>query len=244
MIRGLVLDFDGLIVDSESADMQAWLEEANHAGVPMTEQTFARLWEDWAWTRRQPLIEYLRKFASDSFDEATVAVRRLVRCTDLGADLSSRPGIREWIRDAFAMGLRLAVATNSAPDRVHDHLVRLGLDGYFSTVVALDDGRARKPAPDLYTRALETLDLLAAHVVALEDSSHGIRAAQRAGIRVIAYPNQLTARTDLSEADLIITDASQITLADALRQLPQVSIGAYPTGMIARPNWASSQCTG
>jgi beta-phosphoglucomutase-like phosphatase (HAD superfamily) len=91
------------------------------------------------------------------------------------------------------------------------------LDRVLETVVVLDPGMARKPAPDLYRQALALLGLDPVEAVAVEDSSHGVEAAHRAGMRAIAYPTPtVSADTDLSAADLIVVSAVDMSLAEAL----------------------------
>jgi putative hydrolase of the HAD superfamily len=116
--------------------------------------------------------------------------------------------------------LRLGVATNDDTHRAVGHLARLGLDGYLEAVVVLQPGLARKPAPDLYLRALTILGLDAVETVAVEDSSHGVEAAHRAGIKAIAYPTPtVSAHTDLSAAELVVISAVAIRLSAVLAEI-------------------------
>jgi putative hydrolase of the HAD superfamily len=220
LVRGILLDFDGLVIDSEAADCLAWSEEFALAGVPLTRLEYAQVWHAWAWERQVRMIDHLRALAGRPIDEATIEARRLARYTALCANLPARPGIRQWIADAHAMGLTMGVATNDDTHRAPDHLARLGLDRYLDAVVTLQPGLARKPAPDLYLRALKLLDLDPATTIAVEDSSHGIEAAHRAGLRAIAYPTpEVSAHTDLSAADLVVSSAADTPIEEAIRAL-------------------------
>lgn len=218
-IIGVIFDFDGLVIDSERADFGAWTEEFARAGVPISAQQYAEVWHNWAWQRQVRMIDHLETLVGKPVDRAAIEVSRLARYTELCADLPARPGIREWITEAHSMGLRLGVATNDDTGRATKHLARLELDGYLDAVVVLQAGLRRKPAPDLYVQALRLLDLAPEVTVAVEDSSHGVEAAHRAGMRAIAYPTPaVSAYTDLSTADLIVS-ADEISLADALQRL-------------------------
>ena len=79
--------------------------------------------------------------------------------------------------------------------------------------------RRAKPAPDLYTRALEVVGLDASEAIAIEDSPNGIGSAKAAGLRVVAVPNELTSALDLSQADLRLASCADVTLADLLKKL-------------------------
>lgn len=221
-IQGLIFDFDGLIVDTEDADQRAWREQFRLAGVPITEQQYADWWHHWAWNRTTRMIHRLAALVGEPVNEQAILADRLTRYNELCAGLPARPGIQQWMSDAHAMGLKLGVATNDDTHRTPGHLRRLGLDRYLDTVVVLEPGLARKPAPDLYQRALKILELDPAGVVAVEDSSHGIEAAHRAGMKVIAYPTPtVSAFTDLSAADLLVESAADISLAQALLALDE-----------------------
>jgi putative hydrolase of the HAD superfamily len=219
VIQGIVFDFDGVVIDSEGADRSSWSEEFTRAGVPIATPQYAQFWHDWAWTRTTRMIDHLEALVGEPVDRAASEASRLARYTALCTDLPARPGIREWIVEAHATGIRLGVATNDDTGRATKHLARLGLDGYFDAVVVLAAGLRRKPAPDLYLQALRLLDLAPETAVAVEDSSHGVEAAHRAGMRAIAYPTPtVSAHTDLSAADLIVSTA-ETSLAEALRRL-------------------------
>jgi HAD superfamily hydrolase (TIGR01509 family) len=217
VVRAILWDFDGTVIDSESADGISWTEEFARAGVPISGRQYAEFWHDWAWTRTTRMIDHLEALVGEPVDRAAIEASRLARYTELCADLPARPGIREWITEAHAMGLTQGVATNDDTGRATAHLGRLGLDCYLAAVVTLQPGLARKPAPDLYLRALKLLDLDPATTIAVEDSSHGVEAAHRAGMRAIAYPTpSVSIYTDLSCADLVVADVEGASLSSVL----------------------------
>jgi beta-phosphoglucomutase-like phosphatase (HAD superfamily) len=94
-------------------------------------------------------------------------------------------------------------------------LDRLALLDLFAVVVTREDAGRTKPAPDLYLTALSRLDVPASDALAVEDSANGVAAARAAGIRCIAFPNSVTARQDLSHADVL----AQAKLWDHVRAL-------------------------
>lgn len=207
------------MIDSEGADEESWRQEFSRAGVPISRQQYAEVWHHWAWTRQVRMIDHLEALVGEPVDRAAIEASRLAQYTALCADLPARPGIPEWIVEARALGLKLGVATNDDTQRATKHLARLGLDRYLDAVVVLEGGLRRKPAPDLYIQALRLLGLAPEAAVAVEDSSHGVEAAHRAGMRAVAYPTPtVSAYTDLSAADLIVS-AAETSLAEVLRLL-------------------------
>jgi len=119
-----------------------------------------------------------------------------------------RPGIERILREARSAGMRMAIATTTTPDNV-EWLLKSTLGeesiGWFELIAAGDIVKAKKPAPDIYTYALETMNLSADNCVALEDSAMGLRSARDAGIkRVIITANGYTLAHDFSGATTVV----------------------------------------
>ena len=191
MARVLLADFDGLIIDSESADATAWTEEFTRAGVPADPAEYASWWTAWGMLRLVPMIDRLAE-AAPRIDRLDAESRRLARYEQLCRDLPAQPGIAAWLGQAAGAGLRVAVVTNSDPGRVAGHLDRLGLARHVEQVIGAGGVAAPKPAPDLYYQALARLGVPAEQALAVEDSPHGVLAARRAGLRVAAVPNEVS----------------------------------------------------
>jgi beta-phosphoglucomutase-like phosphatase (HAD superfamily) len=104
------------------------------------------------------------------------------------------------------------VASNSESGWVEGGLRRLGLRDYVDAVVTRDMVMNPKPAPDIYLKTVQTLQVEPCHAVALEDSEPGCRAAKRAGLKAVAIPNRFSERQDLSFADLIVKSATELNL--------------------------------
>ena len=89
----------------------------------------------------------------------------------------------------------------------------MGLLTAFDTVVCADDVPRVKPAPDLFLKAAERLNVQPAEAAVLEDSPHGLTAARTAGIFCVAVPNTLTRHQDTSHANLRVESMADLTLA-------------------------------
>jgi beta-phosphoglucomutase-like phosphatase (HAD superfamily) len=222
-VRALIWDFDGLIAPTEDMDCQAWREEFDRAGVPVSVAAYARMWDQWAWHRQVRMIDHLIARAPGPVDEDEVTARRLARYRELCAALPATPGITEWLHRARELGLATHVATNDVDVRAAGHLARLGLAGLAGPVVSARDGIARKPAPDLYLAALNALGVPAGDAAAVEDSPHGAAAALAAGVRVVAVPNQVTARLNFPAGTLIIADPAGTPLDEVLAMLDRAA---------------------
>ncbi|MEP6693074.1 MAG: HAD family hydrolase [Chloroflexota bacterium] len=216
MIRALVFDFDGLILETETPSYETWAEIYREHGheLPMD------LWHGYIGSDRgfDP-AGHLAALVGEGFDRETTQTRRDARKTELIAALDTMAGVREYVADAKRLGLLLAVASSSSRAWVLGHLERLGLRSEWDAVCTRDDVARTKPAPDLYLAAVKALDVAPQETVAFEDSLNGIAAAKDAGLLCVAVPNALTAGMDLSRADLRLGSLAETPLERLLAVL-------------------------
>ena len=216
MIRALVFDFDGLILDTEVPVYRSWLEvyEAHGEELPF-ERWVQIVGSTTAGFHPQHHLEERlgRSLPKEVLD------RRIGRRTEMILAQDALPGVVRHIQEARAMGLRLGVASSSTNEWVKGHLARLGILESFDCIRCRDDVANAKPEPDLYLAVLECLGVRASEAIAIEDSPNGVLAAKRAGLRCVAIPNSITAQLDLGQADLLLGSLDEVTLAELLESL-------------------------
>jgi HAD superfamily hydrolase (TIGR01509 family) len=210
MIKALLFDFDGTLVDTESVEFRAW------------EETFLAHDVELALERYGVGVGTLEGF--DPLDELELLLgrkinrndvndRRRVRELELLAAEVLRPGVHEFLEDARALDLKVAIVSSSSDDWIEGNLARLERShGWDCIVAANGDVTRAKPAPTLYLEALERLGVAANEAVAFEDSANGARAAQAAGIFCVAVPNPITAHLDV-QGDLNLDSFEELPLA-------------------------------
>jgi HAD superfamily hydrolase (TIGR01509 family) len=216
LIRAVVFDFDGLILDTEQPVYRSWLEvyEAHGEELPF---------ERWVQIVGSSTLGF---HPQDHLEERLgrplpkeVLDRRVGRRTELVLAEKLLPGVVERIDEAKALGLKVGVASSSSTEWVRGHLARLGILERFDCLRCRDDVANVKPEPDLYLAVLERLGVPASEAIAIEDSPNGVAAAKRAGMRCVAIPNSITARLDLSAADVVLASLADITLPELLGKL-------------------------
>ncbi|HKV86601.1 MAG TPA: HAD-IA family hydrolase, partial [Candidatus Dormibacteraeota bacterium] len=148
-----------------------------------------------------------------------VLTRRKDRRTALILSNQVLPGVVQRIDEARTMGLKLGVASSSTQEWVTGHLARLGILDRFDCVRCRDDVAHAKPEPDLFLAAAACLGVEPGESIAVEDSPNGVAAAKRAGMKCVAIPNLITARLDLSQADLILDSLADMTVGQLLERL-------------------------
>ena len=213
MIRALVFDLDGLILDTESVVYASWESAYRSRGVPLPLDLWQRaIGSDE--THFEPL-SFLLAQRPDIDVEELQEQRRAVR-DRLLAQLSPCAGVPERIAEARARGLRLAVASSSEREWVEHHLGRLGLREHFSALRCRDDVARVKPDPMLYRSALEALGVAPEHAVAFEDSPNGVAAAVAAGLRCVAVPGPMTRGLPFDAAHLCLASLAELPLDEIL----------------------------
>ncbi len=218
MIRALVFDFDGLILDTEEPVYRSWLEVYQAHGEELPFERWVQIVGSTTagFHPQYHLEERLgRPLPKEVLD------RRIGRRTEMILAQAVLPGVVQHLDSARDLGLKLGVASSSTREWVAGHLARLGILDRFECLRCRDDVANAKPEPDLYLAVLDCLGVDASEAIAIEDSPNGVAAARRAGMRCVAIPNSITARLDLSEADIRLTSLAELTLGQLLERFDQ-----------------------
>jgi HAD superfamily hydrolase (TIGR01509 family) len=212
MIRALIFDFDGLILDTESSLIEAYADVHARHHVPFDRAVFLRSvgHADYAFDPWHGFDKRADRVALES--------ERRRRNQDRDQSLPILPGVVPLLDAAQAARLRLGVASNSSHAHVEGHLGRLGLLSRFEFLACREDAPSPKPEPDLYRLVLNHFGLKGTEAVAFEDSHTGTLAARRAGIWVVSVPNGSTAHHDFSQAHVRAPSLTAVGLADLVAQ--------------------------
>lgn len=213
-IQAVVFDFDGLLMDTETTLVESWRSEWRWHGLELdVEDGF---FPGHGGDTLEMHYDALAAAVGPGYDREKSHARRIAHRDELHRTLDFLPGIRDWLRDARELGLRIAVASSSARPWVIGHLERVGAVDLFDLVVTGDEVSVHKPDPEIYWLALSRLGLPGDAAVAVEDTAHGIAAAAAAGMATIAIPNPFVKPEAVSAADLVLTSAAQLHLGGAV----------------------------
>lgn len=214
MIKAIIFDFDGTILNSEITEHLSWQETYQAFGVelPMA-----------AWLNSIGSIglfdpyDTLEKLVGRTLDRETILSQRRQRDRELLAQQLIMPGVLAYLRAAKQLGLKTAVASSSNHEWVDANLERLGIFDQFDHISCRDDvGGIGKPAPDIYLAALAALGVAADEALALEDSPNGMAAAQAAGIFCVVVPNELTSQLSFDQPDYRLASLADMPLKQLL----------------------------
>jgi HAD superfamily hydrolase (TIGR01509 family) len=206
-IEAVVLDMDGLLIDTEPVWRVAEVAVFGELGIALTDeellgsigQTIDAVVP--VWRLREPVGNGGTRRLSDAevADRITELVAAQVR-----AEGEPMPGVVATIELLGRLGLRLAIASSSPRRMIEVVCERLGLTGIEVRCSAIEEARG-KPAPDVYLTAARRLSVCPEHCLAIEDSPSGVQAAKAAGMRCIAVPDPLlTDDPRYRQADLVL----------------------------------------
>ena len=217
MIKALVFDFDGLIVDTEMSSYQTWQEIYAEHDCQLPFSTWAiciggspQLFDP---------CEYLEQQIGRPVLREEIRLRRRQRHIRMVEAQPVLPGVEDYILSAKRLGLKIGVASSSRHEWVDTHLTRLGLIDYFDSIKCFDDVKRTKPDPELYLAVLDALGVHGQQAIALEDSPNGVIAAQQAGIFCVAVPNPVTSQLSLLHADLCLSSLTEVSLEQLLAKV-------------------------
>ena len=216
MIRGIIFDFDGLIVDTEWSVYQSWVEIYELYGEALPFDQWAKIIGTSSLEHFNP-FDVLERQLGQTLDRQKLHQKRRSRELEMVAAQPILPGVEEILSSAKTHNLKLGLASSSDRAWVAGNLARLGLLEYFDVIHTSDDVEYTKPDPTLYLLTLQSLCLSPLEAIVLEDSPNGVSAAKDAGIFTIAVPNPLTVNLNLDRADLILQSLAEFSLVDLIQ---------------------------
>ena len=208
MVKAVLFDHDGTLVDSEGLHCRHWqtvlsaydidlteeIYKATMAGIPTPTNAENLLAKHGLRCQPETLVEQK--------GEATRAFLAVEAFTLM-------PGAEAAIQRFHGAGFKVGVVTGAGPSGITATLKAYDLARFVDVVVTGADVAESKPAPDCYLLALERLALSAADCAAVEDTEHGVQAARSAGIRCAAVPNAYSAHQDFTSANAVFESMRQ-----------------------------------
>jgi len=225
VIRAVLFDFDGLIVDTELPTYTAWRDAYKEFGVDLALEDYLPAVGTGSSTSLEDggfdAIAYLEQLIGRRVDRHDVVERRARRKVELCQSARLLPGVIERLAEAQSLGLRTAIVTRNSDDWVEGHCSRVGLEHRWDLVVCANEKPTMNKA-DLYRRALAELDVAAREALAIEDSPPGVEAAKAAGLYCIAVPNEITRRDSFAAADHVYGSLEELSLAELVQMIATV----------------------
>ena len=192
MIKAVIFDMDGILIDTEKWLNIYWQQAAKEAGFEVTREDGLAI-RSLAGKYAGP---YLRGIFGDSFDYEAIRERRkeLMREHIAKYGIEKKPGVDDILSYLAEKNIKRAVATATDPERTKQYLTQIGIYDKFDKIVSATTVENGKPQPDVYLYACEQIGEKPEYCIAVEDSPNGVLSAYRAGLSVVMVP-------DLTEPD-------------------------------------------
>lgn len=209
LYKAVVFDMDGVIFDSERAVMQCWEEVASRHNIPDIEKAIlACTGTTMVRTREIMLNLYGADFPYDEYARESSAI---FHSRYDGGRLPMKPGVKELLTFLKERGKKIALASSTRQQVVTDELRDAGIIEYFDRIICGDMVSRSKPAPDIFLKACEELNISPSDSYAIEDSYNGIRAAHAGGLHPIMVPDLLLADEEMqSLAEIVLPNLTSV----------------------------------
>ena len=203
MIKAVIFDVDGTLLDTERIYMKAWKEAAAEAGYVMPDSVLQK-------TRAVNTKDAARIFEEEIGNGFSYQAVRPIRVR-IAEEIIKRespilkPGVLELLAFLEGKGIRLSVASSTNQQGTREHLAESRILDRFEVVVGGDMVTNGKPHPDIFLKAAEALGAAPEECIVVEDSPAGIRAAYAAGMKAVLVPDQATITQEIIDmADVVL----------------------------------------
>lgn len=209
MLKAVLFDMDGVIVDTEPLHKKAYFLMFNAFNIGVSNA----LYESFT---GQSTINVCRKlceiFNLKNNPEELVQTKRKIFTNLFFNDPSLQlvDGVLDLIKNYSQNGLTLILASSASMQTINNVFMRFDLDKYFKAKISGADLKASKPHPEIFEKAAELSGFPRVNCMVIEDSTNGIKAANAAGIFCVGFNSYHSKNQDYSLADLVINNFSSI----------------------------------
>jgi beta-phosphoglucomutase len=210
MIKTVIFDMDGVIVDTEPVHRYAYFQHFDELNITVTEEMFTSFTGN---STRNVFQRVKTIFNIDHEVEDLIQRKRTIfnDAFDSKEDLELLEGVEKLIKDLYDNGIELILASSASKVTIERVFRRFGLHQYFSHIVSGEDFPKSKPDPAIFVHAASLSIAPKENCIVIEDSTNGVRAAKAAGIFCVGYNSFHSKLQDLSEADMVVNHFDELS---------------------------------
>ncbi len=208
MLKAVIFDMDGVLIDSEPLHAKAAVLALNHYGYHVTIEYCYQF----IGSTTVHMLETIKKDykVTLSIEELLAIYRETLHKLIKTEGYDPIPYTKELIIDLYKHGIKLAIASSSTGKEIEAVTKALGIKKYFTKLVSGNTVNRPKPAPDIFLKAAEELGMNTDECIIIEDSYNGVCSAVSAGIPVIGFVNEHSGKQDLSAASVLVEGFEEI----------------------------------
>lgn len=208
MLKAVIFDMDGVLIDSEPLHTKAAIKVMQQFGITIDEEYFT----SFIGSTDKYMFEVLKeKYQLSTSIEDFLILNKQIKQELLKIEpYPAIPFVKELIINLYENNIKLAIASSSPMEAIIDTANSLNITSYFSKFVSGREVPNPKPAPDVFLKACEELNILPSEAIVIEDSYNGVKAAKNAGIACIGFYNPNSGNQDLSLTDLIVEGFEEV----------------------------------
>ena len=213
-MKAVIFDMDGVLIDSEPLHTLADNQILIDSGITAPATYFERFV---GWTNQSMWEEIKKDYHIAASAEELMELQMPLKIKLLQAgDYIPIPGIVDLLEQITGMNIPIAIASSSPRQFIEAVLEKLGLKNYVKLWLSGEEVERSKPAPDIFLKVAELLNVNPNDCIVIEDSSSGVSAAKKAGMRCIGFRNINSGNQDLSGADIIVNKIDDINIKEVI----------------------------
>ena len=217
MLKAVLFDMDGVIVDTEPLHRKAYVQMFSDVGIKVNEDLYASFTGQSTLNICRRLVHHFDLSYAPEY-LMNLKRRHFKYLFENDSELALIDGVLELIKNYYENGLKLVVASSASMSNINSIFERFELDPYFMGKFSGADLPQSKPHPEIFIKASEHTGCAKEECMVIEDSTNGIAAANAAGIFCVGFQSQNSKHQDYSKADMVISDFSEI----AFQQINQM----------------------
>lgn len=212
MLKAVLFDMDGVIVDTEPLHRKAYFKMFEDVNIDVNEA----MYNSFTGQATLPICRTLcQHFELSDTPENLVSLKRkhFKYLFENDLDLDLLEGVRELIQDYHSNGLTLVLASSASMPNINRIFDRFDLNQYFKAKISGADLKASKPHPEIFLKAAELAEEHTNNCMVIEDSTNGIEAAKAANIYCVGFKSPHSTNQDYSKADKVIGSFDEIAFS-------------------------------
>lgn len=231
MLKAVIFDMDGVIVDSEPSHMKALQKAGYELGLPLTMEYCTQfIGRSISYLLDKITTDFHIVTEVEAFQTSLSQLFKTYKLEFRKEGLIPIPGTIRLIQALHDHNIKVAIASSSPIEDIQDVIQTLQLEPYIDTYVSGSMVAESKPCPDIFLLACQRLDILPNEAIILEDSENGCIAAHRANIPCIGYQNPNSGNQNLQLATCVVEDTMYVDYSFLLEEYNRAN--GYPVEIL------------